>query len=479
MKGDSSFVRLSCLKIRNFKNVEYGEVSLGRSRKSDADILGLYGQNGSGKTALIDVLDLLSYLLCGRKIPSRFSDCIRVGSQSAEIEYHFNAELNDVAYRIQYIVEIVSASDESASSNTLDSPDQKQHGRLSVRREHLKASYTDGEGGNGKLQTVIDTDTDSVFVPDSKYQLLTGLSRKNSTDLLVAKKVSERESRSFVFSPELLKAFRENSSGRGYAEYNYLHDMIERLVQYGNAELSVINTANAGLISLDFLPVAFSYENEAAGKIFGNTAIMIGGTTVVPEPVFQYISLIIDSMNIVLQQIIPGLTISIRDYGIQTMNDGHDGRRIELMSCRGSTEIPLQYESEGIKKIISILQLLIVVYNRKSITVAVDELDSGIFEYLLGEILKIIAEQGKGQLIFTSHNLRPLETLDKDSIVFTTVNPSNRYVRMTYVMANNNLRDIYYRDISLGGTQKETLYDFTDNARIGLAFRKAGDGCTT
>ena len=213
--------------------------------------------------------------------------------------------------------------------------------------------------------------------------------------------------------------------------------------------------------------------------MFGNTALMIGGITVVPEPVFHDISLIIDSMNIVLQQIIPGLTISIRDYGTQTMNDGHDGRRIELMSRRGSTEIPLQYESEGIKKIISILQLLIVVYNKKSITVAVDELDSGIFEYLLGEILKIIAEQGKGQLIFTSHNLRPLETLDKDSIVFTTVNPSNRYVRMTYVMANNNLRDFYYRDIILGGTQRETLYDFTDNARIGLAFRKAGDGCTT
>ena len=32
--------------------------------------------------------------------------------------------------------------------------------------------------------------------------------------------------------------------------------------------------------------------------------------------------------------------------------------------------------------------LLIVVYNKASITVAIDEIDSGVFEYLLGELLR-------------------------------------------------------------------------------------------
>ena len=63
----------------------------------------------------------------------------------------------------------------------------------------------------------------------------------------------------------------------------------------------------------------------------------------------------------------------------------------------------------------------------------VDELDAGIFEYLLGELLKVISEKGKGQLIFTSHNLRPLETIDKGFIAFTTVNPENRYIRFVNV----------------------------------------------
>ena len=45
----------------------------------------------------------------------------------------------------------------------------------------------------------------------------------------------------------------------------------------------------------------------------------------------------------------------------------------------------------------------------------VDELDSGIYEYLLGECLEVMQDKAKGQLIFTSHNLRPLEILENDS----------------------------------------------------------------
>lgn len=78
--------------------------------------------------------------------------------------------------------------------------------------------------------------------------------------------------------------------------------------------------------------------------------------------------------------------------------------RFEILSVRGENRIPLKYESEGIKKLISILSILIAMYNNASVCVAVDEFDAGIYEYLLGEILRILEESGRGQLIFTSHN---------------------------------------------------------------------------
>ena len=62
----------------------------------------------------------------------------------------------------------------------------------------------------------------------------------------------------------------------------------------------------------------------------------------------------------VLSQIVPGLTISMYNFGPQVLKNGNIGCRVQLMSKKNSKEIPLRYESEGIKKIVSILQLLIV-----------------------------------------------------------------------------------------------------------------------
>lgn len=148
-------------------------------------------------------------------------------------------------------------------------------------------------------------------------------------------------------------------------------------------------------------------------------------------------------------------------------------KRVELVSIRNNKAIPLKYESEGIKKILSILHVFIGAFNDSSMTVVIDEFDAGVFEYLLGELLELFAESGKGQLIFTSHNLRPLEVLNKDFIVFTTTNPKNRYVRLKNVKSNNNLRDFYYHTILLGG-QDEYLYNETNQYELSYAIRKVG-----
>ena len=109
------------------------------------------------------------------------------------------------------------------------------------------------------------------------------------------------------------------------------------------------------------------------------------------------------------------------------------------------------------------------------ICLVVDELDAGIFEYMLGELLDIFNKSAKGQMIFTSHNLRALEMLDKENIIFSTANPENRYIRMKSVRDTNNLRNLYIRSITLGG-QDEVIYEETDSLKISRAFRKAGRG---
>ena len=221
------------------------------------------------------------------------------------------------------------------------------------------------------------------------------------------------------------------------------------------------------------LPMAFRIETEKKG-MKGDFGIPLTEPIVLDVEKKELLDKIVEQINTVLYTIIPGMGIIVKNYGKQSMDSGDDGWKVELMSVRGEKKpIPIRMESEGIIKIVSILNVLIQAFADESICLAIDELDAGIFEYMLGEILDIFKDNAKGQLIFTSHNLRALEMLNKESIMFSTVNPDNRYIHMKNVKESNNLRSMYIRSITLGG-QDELVYEETDSLKIAKAFRKAG-----
>lgn len=464
----NAVVRIKSVEINDFKNVKHGYIDLENTRKPyRASILGLYGQNGSGKTALIDALSLLKISLSGQQVPAKLADFINVDADFAKLKFEFKVSnsVTDACYTAVYEFCLRKASDAS-DQNVDDSSASVEKFKAVVFNEILCYSY-ECCGTRKKLQPIIDTTDGEVFGPRTKYDALVGKSRAIETDLLVAKKLMATTSRTFIFSKELLTVIREK------CEDEVHKFLLESLVNFGNFGLFVINTANSGLISMNALPLAFKYEEKSLSAI-GNLMIPLDRPTAIPQEAYSIVKKLVANMNVVLCQIVPGLTIDVRDLGVHLMKNGKVAAKIQLVSNKNSKWIPLQYESEGIKKIISILQLLIVAYNKPSITVAIDELDSGVFEYLLGEILRVISENGKGQLIFTSHNLRPLETLDRGFVAFTTTNPNNRYIRLSNVKTNHNLRDFYYRDIMLG-EQDEPVYEATNNYEIAFAFREAGE----
>lgn len=80
-------IRLVAIEINNIKNVKYGRLELSKSRKGS--ILGIYGQNGSGKTVVVDCMVLLKCLFSGKKIPSHFYYYINSQSETAQVKYCF------------------------------------------------------------------------------------------------------------------------------------------------------------------------------------------------------------------------------------------------------------------------------------------------------------------------------------------------------------------------------------------------------
>lgn len=465
-------IRLVEVELKNFKNVKYGKIDLrSKNKEYDANILGVYGQNGSGKTALIDALEVLKILTTGESLKWQVAEYINVDSSQSEMSFEFEIERENHVCDLTYSFSIERAL-KKATSNALHDFTEPQSIFPKICNEKLKLKFMDlSNNESGKV--LINTSVKSApFGSRENYNSLIGNDSILKKELMNEKQLSSAESRSFLFSREVISRIRKNSSDISDPKVREAARMIDLFASLANYNFFVVNTSFSGMISLNMLiPVSFNVDNGQS-RVNGVMPLPLNENSEIPVQFLEAIRIIIPNLNTVLKQIVPGLTITLHTGSPYLSEKSQEVCKVEFFSNKNSKEIPLRYESEGIKKIISVLSLLINVFNHSNFIMAVDELDAGIFEYLLGELLELIQDRGKGQLIFTSHDLRPLEVLDKSFLLFTTTNPENRYIRLENIKPSNNVRSFYFRDI-LVGLQKENVYEHTSKAKIGAALRKA------
>lgn len=422
-----------------------------------AEILGIYGQNGSGKTAIVDALYFLQKVMIGGDLDQSLEDYMDMDSDTAEIFADFNIFMDGIVFEIGYRLSL-----------------SREEKEVIISRETLSAAKN--ENGIRTNKTVfMDYQRDqanAIFKPQKRLDEILEENKEIKTDLIVARKMAEKSNCSYIFGESSREIFcREYKNG-----FQQFSVIISSLFEFALKDLFVIRNTHSGVISANFVSLmTFRIENDNMGGK-GDFTVSLTEPILVDEERKNLLETIVERINIVLYTIIPGLQVTIKNYGKQSLDDGEEGWKLELMSKReGMKEIPIRMESEGIIKIISILNALIQAFGNPSICLVIDELDSGIFEYMLGELLDIFKKSAKGQVIFTSHNLRALEMIDKESIMFSTANPDNRYIHMKNVRESNNLRNMYIRSITLGG-QSEKIYEETDSLKIARAFRKAGRG---
>lgn len=473
---DRPIVRFEQISIDNIKNVSHGEVSLSNPRRLEgASILGIYGQNGSGKSTLIDVLEIIKGCMMGHVLDERFAHFVSVDADYGIVKCELSItrpDSNEIQ-RIIYSFKLRRDKVELVDTLAKDDGESAEKFVLRVFDERL-AVANDTPDKKSRMTTQIDTSYNGTFGPFAKYKQLIGTNPEVDVELTVEKRLAYRESRSFIFSKKLIETLleiHEDKGKRSQTAYNTINT-IKTLRNFAGFQMFVLDARDTGILAIDALPFPFRVANNER-ITSGGILLPMRGARAIPEHIYKPVDTAINNMNIVLQELIPGLMVSLNKLGTEIMKNGDKGVVVQLISKRDDKIIPLSCESEGIKRIVSFLHLLILMFNDPSVTVAIDEIDCGIFEFLLGELLSIVSNHGKGQLIFTCHNLRPLETIDYGFLAFTTTNPDNRYAKMNYIKPTNNLRDFYYRNIVLGG-QKEQLYEPTNNGEIELAFIEAG-----
>lgn len=465
-------VRIKQIIIENFKSVKYGEILLDCGKQfvpcgTKSDILGIYGQNGSGKTALIEALSILKNLMAGAGVPSAYADCVAIDAEYSHLCFTFDlqypsGEIRELEYSFK--LNKVKLSDEEKEERYKHAPEDfpipETAYRVHIFDEILKLSC---KGNNVKMtkQLFVDTSTDNTpFGPANKLKLFVNNNKDTILSLMVNKKLTAEKSRSFIFNKKTLQIFKDSSL------YSIYFQVLLEMRYFASLYFYVIDTKSTGIIRLNFAqPI---YTRSAPLHFPVNDPLTFS------EEDYNDVNSIFEKLSNVLSQIVPGLKIGLKKLGEKITPDGEKGCSVELVSYRNDIELPLRDESDGVRKIISTLALFVAAYNDQSFTLAIDEFDAGVFEYLLGELLQLFEKSGKGQFIFTSHNLRPLEVINRKFLVFTTTNPENRYYRLKGIGKTNNLRDTYFREIILG-EQDEQIYNKTKQYKIEAALQKARD----
>lgn len=449
-----SKLRISEISISNIKNVEFGNVNFDKCHKYGAEIIGVYGQNGSGKTALVNAFEIIQMLLSGEPLSEQVVNYISLEKNEANIKITFDLEENSEIKNIVY--DVVLAIDELKN--------------LKILKEILKLT----ENGERKY-TLYECDfmnEDNVFTPLIHLKQLTRTNKLVFSKLMAQKLFVQKQRQSLLFSDGFIACLKESGEDEGNIK------LLNHMQHFARIDLFVIKNSGDGVMNIaSLLPVSFKLKtivDESEKVVYkGNAPIVINEAVDIPYDLYEIIKCILDQMNIVLSRIIPQLQIDVVNLGEQLNNSGEKVVRVEYVSKKSGYNVPLRNESEGIRKIISMLGAIINFYNREEAFTIIDEIDAGIYEYLLGEFLEVLHEGGRGQLLFTSHNLRPLEKLSKENLYFTTCNKNNRFIKLSNVKPNNNLRDFYYRIIQLGG-QSEILYESTNLEELSIALAKAG-----
>lgn len=446
---DNDYLRLLAISLDNFKNIEHGRVNFEDEKYikkqifdyDKSSVMGIYGQNGSGKTGVVESLLILKDLSKG-KLSSDAHEKVTYGKDKSNLKYEFVYHSKEYTTLITYDV---------CFSIFANGP------QLVSERVTFKPLI---DGLWQKETTFIDVNFKGGSIkPKNRIKCIVN---KNIEVFNKAILNGQTSNESLVFNDNVIESIILSDKDVISEEAKII-----KLLKYNlNINLIIISGYNFGSMYLDsYLMQSLDHSNIKPTNI---KIDLFSKNEFIKED-YEIVKKQIAKNNLSLSEIIPGLSIISEEKELS--HNGTTLYEVEFYSLREDKKVPLRNESQGIKRLISIIGALICAYNNMNVLLAVDEFDAGVFEYLLGDLLEIFDNSGQGQLIFTSHNLRILEILTKESIVFTTNDPLNRYTRMKNVKGNNNLRDLYLRTIFLG---QGNLYQATDQYSIAKSLRRAG-----
>ena len=431
------------VKAKNFKSLKDIEFNLNKTKTKTNKFISIYGENGSGKTNIVELFKLLQQLIMSRatdvamnKVPKEFwkiqeemSDQLPTEirqifelslnlkeyrmleeEEPTEIEYGFKINDNDGFYYIKFDDEII---------------EERLYYMAGKQRAYL---FQITKENNKFIKNL----NKNIFI-NEKYneELIDGIDKYwgKYTFLSLLSFEAIEKNKNYIdnnISKNIMEVINKIWSMTVHVDKGALKIIPDSLVKARK-----LNNIQKGIVKKDKLPEIKKYENV---------------------------------LNIFFTQ----AYADIKEVKYK-INEKEDRIHYELyfykMIGGKIKSIPSKLESDGTRRILN--QFDTIIGSLLGETVIIDEIDNGIHDVLMKNIIMSIKDEITGQLIITTHNTLLLEILPKEYIyILSTDYNGNKTINSIKeygikIQKNNNARDLYFKGI-FGGIPTTDYIDFEE-----------------
>lgn len=431
------------VKAKNFKSLKDIEFNLNRTKTKTNQFISIYGENGSGKTNIVELFKLLQQSTMSRtmdiamnKIPKEFWKMQEEMSNQlpTEVRQIFQLSLNLNEYRM---------IDE-------EEPTEIEYGFKINNKEGFYYIKFDDEIIEEKLYYTAGKQRSYLFaIKKEDGKIIKNLNK----NIFINEKYNE----------ELI-----DEIDKYWGKYTFLSllsfEIMEKNKEYIDNNISkniieVINKIWLMTVHVDKGALRIIPENFVRVRKLNN----IQNGIVKKDKLFE-----IKKYENVLNIFFTQAYADIKEVKYE-INEKEDRIHYELyfnkMIGGRIKSIPSSLESDGTKRILN--QFDTIIGSLLGETVILDEIDNGIHDVLMKNIIMSIKSEITGQLIITTHNTLLLEILPKENIyILSTDYNGNKTINSIKeygikIQRNNNARDLYFKGL-FGGIPTTDYIDFEE-----------------
>ena len=426
------------IKAKNFKSLKNIEFNLNRTKTKTNQLISIYGENGSGKTNIVDLFVILQKLTFARCADIIFNK-MRMEFIEMQKDLVEQPNLNLKSF-FSPVIEL-----EKYRMLNENAPTEIEYGFKINNKEGIYSIKFDNEILEEKI----------YYVADKQRAYLFEVCKEGEK---IKKQLNNSIFKNEKYNDELIEEI-----DKYWGKYSFLSLLLEE--KHEKNKEYVIKNISKNIFDVidDFLSIVINEDKERYKTSIQRKRNNIQRGSIDKERLYE-IKNKERILNIFFTQ--GYADIKAVNYKINERKGKLDYELYFKKNIGGKLKsIPAELESNGTKRILNQLETLSDSLLGK--TVVIDEIDNGIHDLLMKNIIMSMKDEITGQLIITTHNTLLLEVLPKECIyILSSDYNGNKQIKSIKeyeqkVQRNNNARDLYLKGL-FGGIPTTDYIDFEE-----------------